>query len=143
MFDSGVFDHPLGPAAANVSTPAHRDVATRVASVMQRDELDSIRQRLLQLPEPPPVARLGKTDWIGALGVFLFVFLSTFPVALPFIFMHNDMRAMRLSNAIAVLMLFITGLAYGRAVGRSPWGFGISMVLLGGALVALTIALGG
>jgi beta-glucosidase len=31
MFDSGVFDHPLGPAAADVSTPAHRDVATRVS----------------------------------------------------------------------------------------------------------------
>jgi beta-glucosidase len=31
MFDSGVFDHPLGPAADNVSTPAHRDVATRVS----------------------------------------------------------------------------------------------------------------
>jgi beta-glucosidase len=31
MFDSGVFDHPLGPAADNVSTPEHRDVATRVS----------------------------------------------------------------------------------------------------------------
>ena len=31
MFDSGVFDHPLGPAAGDVSTPAHRDVATKVS----------------------------------------------------------------------------------------------------------------
>jgi beta-glucosidase len=32
MFDSGAFDHPLGPARDDVSTPAHRDVATRVST---------------------------------------------------------------------------------------------------------------
>src|SRR3954452_11500886 len=31
LFDSGGFDDPVGPAQANVSTPAHRDLATRVA----------------------------------------------------------------------------------------------------------------
>src|SRR3954449_8348728 len=31
LFDSGVFDDPVGPAQANVSTPAHVDLATRVA----------------------------------------------------------------------------------------------------------------
>ena len=31
LFDSGVFDDPVGPAQANVPTPAHRDLATRVA----------------------------------------------------------------------------------------------------------------
>jgi hypothetical protein len=114
-----------------------------VASVLQPGELDSISLRLQQLPEPPSVARLGKTDWLGALAVFLIVFLSTFPVAIPFIFMDHAARAMRFSNAIAIVMLFIAGMAYGRAVGRSPWRFGISMVILGGVLVVLTIALGG
>ena len=71
------------------------------------------------------------------------MFLSTFPVAIPFIFLPNAMPAMRLSNAIAIVMLFITGFAYGRCTGRSAWGFGISMVFLGGVLVAATIALGG
>ena len=50
---------------------------------------------------------------------------------------------MRISNAVAVAMLFVAGVAYGRVVGRSPWVVGISMVALGGVLVALTIALGG
>ena len=31
MFDSGAFDDPLPPAADNVSTPEHRDLATRVS----------------------------------------------------------------------------------------------------------------
>lgn len=114
-----------------------------VASILQPSELETMRQRLIQLPEPSKRARLGKTDWWGALGVFLLVFLSTFPVVLPFIFMLNAMLAMRVSNGIAITMLFITGAAYGRCMDRSPWGFGIAMVVLGGALVALTMAFGG
>jgi len=114
-----------------------------IAAVLQPAELEAMHQRLRQLPEPPERARLSRSDWRGALGVFLLVFLSTFPVAVPFIFMQNVMTAMRVSNAIAILMLFSCGYAYGRYVGRSPWGFGISMIGLGSVLVALTIALGG
>lgn len=114
-----------------------------IASILQPAELESMRQRLQELPEPPTKARLSKNDWLGALAVFLLVFLSTFPVSLPFIFLHNAAQAMRLSNGIAIAMLFITGVAYGRAVGRCPWCFGLVMVVMGGILVALTIALGG
>ena len=123
-----------------------------VASILEPAELESIRQRLqapseplgsVRLTEPPARVRLSGKDWRGAVGVFLRVFLSTFPVALPFVFMQHAPTAMRVSNAIAVIMLFITGVAYGRCVGRSPWAFGLSMVGLGLVLVALTIALGG
>jgi len=114
-----------------------------IAAVMQPAELEAMHQRLRKLPEPPERARLSGTDWRGAVGVFLLVFLSTFPVAVPFIFMQSATTAMRVSNAIAIAMLFFTGVAYGRCVGRSPWVFGISMVVVGGVLVALTMALGG
>ena len=114
-----------------------------IASVVQPAELETLRQRLQELPEPPDRAHLTARDWAGALGVCLLVFLSTFPVALPFLFMENVSFAMRVSNGIAVVMLFVAGVAYGRGVGRSPWGFGIGMVVLGGILVALTMALGG
>jgi VIT1/CCC1 family predicted Fe2+/Mn2+ transporter len=120
-----------------------RALPSVLASVVQPAELEAMHQRLQRLPEPADRARLSGSDWWGALGVFLLVFLSTFPVAVPFIFIQNAMTAMRVSNAIAIVMLFVTGAAYGRCVGRSPWAFGISMVALGSALVALTIALGG
>jgi VIT1/CCC1 family predicted Fe2+/Mn2+ transporter len=51
--------------------------------------------------------------------------------------------ALRISNIIAVTMLFLTGNTYGRIVGRRQWLRGISMVILGGLLVSLTMALGG
>lgn len=62
-------------------------------------------------------------------------------VAIPFLMIADPVRALRFSNAIA--MLFLTGYVFGRAVGRGPWAMGASMVLLGSVLVGLTIALGG
>jgi hypothetical protein len=114
-----------------------------VAAVLEPADFDRLHQRLKQLPEPPARPRLTGSDWLGAAAVFLLVFLSTFPVAIPFIVMHDVTTAMRASNAIAVAMMFIAGVAYGRAVGWSPWAVGLFMVALGSVLVALTIALGG
>jgi VIT1/CCC1 family predicted Fe2+/Mn2+ transporter len=114
-----------------------------VASVLKPAELEAVYERLKQLPEPPERARLYKDDWMGAIGVFLLVFLSTFPVVIPFIFMREAGPALRVSNAIAIVMLFLTGHAFGRMSGRSPWLFGFSMVVLGLILVGLTMALGG
>ena len=126
---------------------AHRLIADAlpsvVASILEPAELETMHQRLKKLPEPPERARLGKDDWLGAIGVFLLVFLSTFPVVIPFIFMHSAGPALRVSNGIAILMLFITGYTFGRITGRHPWGFGISMVVLGVILVGMTMALGG
>ena len=114
-----------------------------VASVLEPVEVESLYRRLKQLPEPLDHVRLRKDDWLGAVGVFLLVFLCTFPVVIPFIFMHNAGPALRVSNAIAIVMLFLTGYAFGRMTGRHPWLVGISMVVLGLILVGLTMALGG
>lgn len=114
-----------------------------VMSVLQPGEVASLSERLRALPEPPARARLDARDWTGALGVFLIVFLSTLPVALPFLFIDDILPAMRVSNAVAVALLFLVGACYGRVIGRSPWIVGLIMVGFGSALVAMTIALGG
>jgi VIT1/CCC1 family predicted Fe2+/Mn2+ transporter len=114
-----------------------------VASVLEPAEVTSLCERLAKMPDPPAVARLERNDALGALGVFLLVFLSTFPVAVPFVLVPDIPLAMRLSNAVALVMLFVTGVVYGRIVGRPPFRFGIGMVALGLSLVGLTIALGG
>jgi VIT1/CCC1 family predicted Fe2+/Mn2+ transporter len=114
-----------------------------VASILEPAELETMRRRLLQLPEPPERVRLGKTEWLGALGVFLIVFVSTFPVVIPFIFMPNVGPALRVSNAVAIVMLFLTGYVFGRLTWRRPWFVGIGMVVLGSVLVGITMTLGG
>jgi hypothetical protein len=114
-----------------------------IAAVMTPEELDTVAERLRQSPEPATRARMSSRDLVGALGVFLLVFLSTLPVALPFLLLPDTPTAMRTSNAVAVGLLFVVGFFHGRLTGRSPLAVGLSMVALGAALVAITIALGG
>jgi VIT1/CCC1 family predicted Fe2+/Mn2+ transporter len=126
---------------------AHRVIADAlppmVAATLGPADYESMRQKLVQLPGPPSRPRLGKDEWLGALAVFLWVFLITFPVTIPFIFLDSLGRAMRLSNAIAIVLLFLTGYAFGRVAVYRPWLTGLAMVVLGSVLVAITIALGG
>jgi VIT family len=114
-----------------------------VASVLSEAELESLRQKLKELPEPPQRPKLAKKDWLGALAVFLLVSLSTFPVVMPFIFVTDARLALRISNGIALLLLFLTGYAFGRQTGHRPWRMGLLMVLIGFAMVGLAMALGG
>ena len=75
--------------------------------------------------------------------MFLLVFLSTFPVVTPFLFMSNTWLAMRVPNGIAIVMLFLAGCSLGRYAGHRPLRKGFAMVALGIVLVLLTLALGG
>jgi VIT1/CCC1 family predicted Fe2+/Mn2+ transporter len=113
-----------------------------LASTMQPSDVDLIRSRLVALPEPPRLA-LSVADFRTALGVFLLVFLATLPVALPFGFIAEAHRALRVSNAIALLMLFLGGFYLGRHGGTHPWRAGLGTMAVGVLLVWATIALGG
>jgi hypothetical protein len=141
--------HATLRAVRNSPTPkvAHQVIADAVPSALARvldeTDLEMLRKKLNQVPEPSSQPHLTSADWKGALAVFLLVFSSTFPVTVPFIFVHSAPLAIRLSNGIAVAMLFFTGFAYGRCVGRSPWLVGLCMVGLGAVLVTITMALGG
>ncbi len=114
-----------------------------IASVMQPAELEVVHLRLKQLPEPSRYIRISRDDCLGAVGVFLAVFLSTLPVVIPFTFMHDVSRALRISNAIAVVLLFVAGFYYGRITERSPMLLGLGMVVLAFMIVGMTMALGG
>ncbi len=105
--------------------------------------LEEMRRRLVTLPEAPSSARLGRDDYLGAVGVFLLVVLSTFPVVVPFMFMAELSRAMRASNVVALVMLFIGGYQLGRYAGGSAWKAGVAMAAVGAVLVSIIMALGG
>ena len=114
-----------------------------VAANLREEELETIRQRLIALPDTPKRPRLRPEDWKGALAVFLLVFLSTFPVVIPFMFISDVSFALRTSNLVAIAMLFASGYTLARYGGYRPLLTGGSMVLLGVTLVGLAIALGG
>ena len=128
------------------SIDAHRMISDSlppvVASVMPPDQLELIRQRLLKLPEPER-PRLSKRDGLGAIGICSLSFLSTFPIVIPFILIGDARLALRLSNFIAIAMLFVCGYAFGHYAGYRPWVTGLAMVAVGAVLVGIAIALGG
>ena len=114
-----------------------------LASVLTQEQLELMRQKLRQLPEPPMRPSLTKKDWVGAVAVCLLVFLSTLPVAIPFMLTSDARLALRVSNAIAIVMLFLCGYLFGRHAGLRPWLSGLSSVAIGSVLVIVAIALGG
>jgi VIT1/CCC1 family predicted Fe2+/Mn2+ transporter len=113
-----------------------------VAAVTDEAGADGMAARARALPESPR-AELTWEDLRGALGSCLLVVAATFPPTIPFFFVEDVGRALRLSNAIAVAALFLAGFSLGRATGARPWLLGLAMVVLGAALVGLAIALGG
>ena len=114
-----------------------------LVSVLSRDELESMRQRLIKLPASPQRPGLTKDEMLGALGICLLVFFSTIPVVIPFLFIEELRPALRVSNAIAIAMLFMCGYVFARNTGLRPWPTGLVMVAVGGVMVGIAIALGG
>lgn len=133
---------PLGSAQA--SELMADAIPFLVTKVMKDEDVRTLHQRLLEQPVPPTSLLVGWPDLQAAVAVFLLVFLSTLPVVLPFVVLDDPLHALRASDAIALVMLFLLGLGYGRFAGaRRPWITALVFTVLGVALVAATIALGG
>lgn len=108
------------------------------------DDLDRLTKGIILLPRSPRSVVPTREDLRGAVGIFLLVFLSTLPVALPFLLIKDVGLALRVSNAIAVTLLFVVGTGLGHYMGwHRPWAIGLGVACFGALLVAITIALGG
>lgn len=114
-----------------------------VAAALAPAELERIRMSIAALPEPPRHVKFERQDWTGALGVFLLVFLSTFPVVLPFFFVGDLHLALRISNGVAIAMIFGATYKLSQYSGLRPIRTAAAMVAIGALMVAIAIALGG
>ncbi|MCU0810575.1 MAG: hypothetical protein MUE59_05990 [Thiobacillaceae bacterium] len=120
---------------ALASAPAARLISTT--------EIEAMHGRLLALTDLPARPKLQRDDLLAALAIFVIVVASTFPVALPFVFLDDPAAALLVSRVTAVAMLFMAGLALGRYAGYGSWKTGAMMAVLGIVVVAVVIALGG
>jgi hypothetical protein len=116
---------------------------SKVAEALLPADFERIHAHLKELPPAAMRLRLTGGNLRGALGVFLLVFLSTFPVVVPFLFIRNARLGLYLSNFIAIALLFGCGRMLARYAGLRGIRTGLAMVAVGAALVALMIALGG
>jgi len=139
----------IGPAVRASRDPEHgrqllmEALPDPLDKLFESSAIESARQKLSALPSLPQRPRLRRRDWLGAAGVCLLVFLSTFPVVLPFLFFSHVHLAMRISNGVAIVMLYAAGHGLGRYAGLGPVRTGLVMAALGFTLAVVTIALGG
>lgn len=133
--------------AASGRDKAHRAIAEALpqplAAKFQSAQLEAMREGISRIPDVESGPRLIGRDWLGALGVCILVIVSTFPVVIPFILIESAIFALRVSNAIAIVMLFLCGFMFARYASMNPWVMGFIMVVVGAAEVSIAIALGG
>jgi VIT1/CCC1 family predicted Fe2+/Mn2+ transporter len=115
------------------------DVVTRA------EDRELLYRSMLPYLEHSEGAKKGitKEDLYGAVICFWLVFLSCLPAVIPFFIAANPINALRLSNLLLLIMLFVTGQKWAAYVGTHRLWTGIAMVMVGLALVGVTIMLGG
>jgi hypothetical protein len=141
-------NHALARAVKAVDAERGRGLVAHalpdsVAAIAGTPEIEGMRLRLLDLrPEDRPV--LGPRDLLEAVGIFLMVVLATFPVVVPFLLTDDVATAMRMAQAVTLVMLFLAGFAFGRYAGYAkPLRMGLAMAAFGALLIAVVKALGG
>jgi VIT1/CCC1 family predicted Fe2+/Mn2+ transporter len=114
-----------------------------LASAIGTEGLEQIRSQLVKLPNTSPKVRLSAEDFKKAFALFFLIFISTFPVVIPFVLIRDPKMALRISNLVAIVMMFLCGWSVAKYVGFNKWMMSIAIVSIGILLVAITIALGG
>jgi VIT family len=132
-----------GADAATGQRLLARALPDHLAAIAGDDTVEDMRRRLVERP-PAKRALLHPGDFLKAAGIFAVVVIATFPVVVPFMLVDDAARAMRVSQGITLVMLFLAGSALGRYAGlRRPFVTGAAMAVFGAALIAVVMALGG
>jgi len=87
---------------------------------------------------------LKREDFTGALGHVLVAIMAVLPSLIPlFLLRNNDELAIRASNYVSFLVLFIVGYRWGKYTGANPWMTGLLLMTVAVVMVLIAIPLGG
>ncbi|MFV3289811.1 VIT1/CCC1 transporter family protein [Pseudomonas sp. NY11955] len=115
----------------------------RIGLALDDEGLEMLRSQMQRDAARPLPARLGLEDFKAALGTFLLVVLATFPMVIPFLLIDTTGTAIRVSNLVALAMLYLAGWLLARYSGGRTQLTGVAMVAVGASLILAIIALGG
>jgi hypothetical protein len=113
-----------------------------VTEKAQRDELYATIVSHLQ-SAPPAANHVRRDDLLGGLAAGWLVFACSIPAVLPFLVMNEPHLALRVSNIILLVLLFVLGYKHAQHTLAKPWLSGLVFLLVGVFLVAIAIPLGG
>src|SRR5207253_10172264 len=118
----GVRSAPSDEAAA---VTIERELEGRIGLPMSADDRARLYQWLAtvargaergaEMDEP----RVTRGDVLGGIAVAVVIVVATLPVVLPFLIVDDSYLAVRLSNAVAIAMLFVLGVRWAHFVGAN------------------------
>ena len=120
----------VDPAMEAMSSPEARQV-------FYRDILSNVRG------QGTVPAHIRGEDIKGGAAVALVILLWTLPIIAPYLIFERAETAVRVSNGVALVLLFGLGMWWGKVIGAGPFKVGAGLTLIGLILVGVTIALGG
>ena len=122
-----------------------QEIEGPLLSLTTADERRQLARSALVLARRASVdrPRVHAEDLLGGVAVALIIVLATLPVVIPFLLVPDPNLAVRVSNTVALVELFLLGAWWGREIGGSPLRIASGLTMVGVALVLITIALGG
>lgn len=119
------------------------DILEPITRETNRHELYLDVLEHLRDSQPQPV-RLTRVDLLAAALAVLVAVVAVLPSLAPLLLLRYDPPlAIRVSNAVSFVVLFLAGYQWGRYAGPNPWKTGALLAGLSIALVFIAIPLGG
>jgi hypothetical protein len=135
-----------GAASAEAAAPIVVEELDELLGLTVHDgEHTDLARRMAQHvrgSQPKPYGPV-RADFYGAIASFWLVFFGSIPAAFPFLFIDDAWIALRVSNAILIALLFVTGYRWAHYTSLRPWLTGLGLMVAGVGLVLVAIALGG
>lgn len=105
---------------------------------LYQDVVDHLRDG-----QPQPVG-LTREDVAGGFGSVLVAVIAVLPSFAPLLILYNNPAlAIRVSNVVSFVVLFIFGYQWGKYTGASPWKTGLLLASIAAVMVLIAIPLGG
>ncbi len=127
----------LAAVAGELDEYLDQVTSSRSRQALYHEVIETVRS------SPPGNLGIRGEDWLAALGVFWLVVFASFPAALPFVFIEEPWLALRVSNAVLLVLFFVIGYRWAAYTSITPWKAATSLTLFGVTMVAAAIALGG
>lgn len=121
------------------------EIDTEVLAALTDTERDGLFRGLYQYSRsrPMPPISIERDDVLGGIAIFAVSVAATLPVAIPFLLIGDPWLAMRVSNLLAIGMLFGIGYKWAQYVGATPWKIGAYTAGIGVVIVLIAIPMGG
>jgi VIT1/CCC1 family predicted Fe2+/Mn2+ transporter len=121
------------------ASPAARDALGQAMLVQLRSEAGA-----QAAVAEARASRVTADDLLGAVAIFWLELLACVPAIIPFFVLpHDHLLALRISNGLLIVMLFIVGYKWAGYAGLNRWLVGLVMSGIGLALVVVALLLGG